>query len=60
MLLLNRLGEACSHIAAIASCMINAVEVRKQNGADSCTSNLCGWNHSASEVWNAMHKQELY
>ena len=47
---LNRLGEACSHIAAITSCMINATEVRQQTGADSCTSTLCGWSRSAREV----------
>ena len=46
----NRLGEACSHIAAVVSCMINATEVRKRSGADSCTSTLCGWNHCAREV----------
>ena len=40
----NRLGEACSHIAAVVSCLINATEIRKQSGADSCTSTLCGWN----------------
>ena len=45
-----RLGEACSHIAAIASCMINAREACQQTGADSCTSTLCGWSHSAREV----------
>ena len=48
--IVNSLGEACSHIAVITSCMINATEVCKQTGADSCTSNLCGWNQSAREV----------
>ena len=48
--IVNRLGEACSHIATIASCMINAREARQQTGADSCTSTLCGWGHLAREV----------
>ena len=47
---MNRLGKACSHIAAIASCMIYAREVRQRTGADSCTSTLCGWNNSAREI----------
>ena len=46
----NRLGESCSHIVAVTSCMINAREARQWTGADSCTSTLCGWSHSAREV----------
>ena len=43
----NRLAEACSHIVAITSCMINTREAYQQTLADSCTSTLCGWSHSA-------------
>ena len=45
----HRLGEACLHIIASASCMTNASEVCQQTGADSFTSSLCGWSHSASD-----------
>ena len=44
-----RLGEACLHITAITSCVIYA-RVCQQTGADSCTSSLRGWSHSASKV----------
>ena len=33
-----RLGEACSHIAAIISCLIKAAEYQEQSGTNSCTS----------------------
>ena len=45
----HRLGEACLHIIASASCMTNASEVCQQTDADSFTSSLCGWSHSASD-----------
>ena len=46
----NRFGEACSHIAAVRSYMTNPREAHQQTGADSCTSALYGWSHSACEV----------
>ena len=46
----HSLGEACSHVAAVLSCVIKANELRKQSGMDACTSSLCSWNHSTKEV----------
>ena len=42
--------EVCLHITVVTSCMINEKEACQQTGADSCTSTLCGWSHSAGEV----------
>ena len=50
MLLLHRLGEACSHIAAILSCMIRSAEVKQQSGIDSCTSKQCSWLPTVRDV----------
>ena len=33
-----RLGEMCSHIAALLTFIVRAVESRKQSGLDSCIS----------------------
>ena len=33
-----RFGEACSHIAAILSCLVKATELRYKSDLDSCTS----------------------
>ena len=35
---------------AVLSCIINANEMRSRSGVDSCTSNLCVWNHAVHEV----------
>ena len=45
------LREACSHVAAVLSCMIKTFEERKEKRElDLCTLNLCSWNHSSKEV----------
>lgn len=45
-----RLGETCSHVAAILSCVVEAVEARKAQGSSSCTSQKCTWLSSARNV----------
>ena len=35
------IGEACSHVAAILSCLIRATELQKKFRLDTCTSKLC-------------------
>lgn len=50
MLCLYRLGEACSHIAAILSCLVRSAEVKQQSGIDSCTSKQCSWLPTARDV----------
>ena len=40
---LFRLGEACSHLAALLSCLVTAVESRERAGTDSITSLSCKW-----------------
>ena len=46
-----RLGEACSHIAALISCVIATVESREKAGIDSVTSQSCKWLPPARNVW---------
>lgn len=48
--------QACSHIAALLSCIINANEIRNWSGVDSCTSNLYAWNHPVQEVFTVIGK----
>ena len=38
-----RLGEACSHVAAVLSCLIKATEARKKSGAEAFTSRRSAW-----------------
>lgn len=45
-----RLGEACSHIAALLSCVVKAAEARQTCGRDSCTSQKCMWLPPAKNV----------
>ena len=45
-----RLGEACSHIAAVLSCLVRSAEVKQQSGPDSCTSKQCSWLPTARDV----------
>ena len=45
-----RLGEACSHIAAILSCFVRATELCYKSGLDSCTSQQCSWLPTARDV----------
>jgi len=49
-ILYNRLGEACSHFAAIFSCVFNAAETYQRSGTDSCISKQCSWLPTAQEV----------
>ena len=44
------LGEACSHIAAVLSCLVRATELRHKSGLDSCTSQQCSWLPTARDV----------
>ena len=46
-----RLGEACSHIAALLSCLVAAVESRENAGTDSVTSQSCKWLPPANNVY---------
>jgi len=45
-----RLGEACSHIAALLSCVVQAVVARQSSGSYSCTSQKCVWLPPAKNV----------
>ena len=38
-----RLGEACSHVAAILSSLATATDVQLKSGINSCTSQTCMW-----------------
>ena len=38
-----RLGEACSHVAAVISCLIEAAQDQEQMGTTACTSQRCSW-----------------
>ena len=41
---LHRLGEACSDIAAVISCLIRAAQLHFNSGMDACTSkNVAGF-----------------
>lgn len=40
---LYSLGEACSHIAALLSCVVKASQARQSAGVDSSTSVACSW-----------------
>ena len=56
----HSLGEACSHIAAILTCVINASEARKQAGYNSCTSHLCSWLPSPNDVCELLIYNGIY
>ncbi len=47
---LCRPGEACSHIAAVISCLVRAAEVQTTSGATACTSKMCSWLPVARDV----------
>jgi hypothetical protein len=38
-----RIGEACTYIATVLSCVVKAAETRKNSGMNSCTSKICQW-----------------
>lgn len=44
------LGEACSHVATLLSCVVKAAELRRSMGRESCTSKKCVWLPSANDV----------
>jgi hypothetical protein len=44
------LGETCSHIAAVLTTVVKAVDARKMCGIDSCTSKTCYWLPAAAKV----------
>ena len=44
------MGEACSHIAAVLSCIVKSVEAQEQSGVESCTSKACYWLPAARKV----------
>ena len=46
----NRLGEACSHIATLLSCVVKAAEACQVQGSNSCTSQKCVWLPPARNV----------
>ena len=43
VVILYRLGEACSHVAAVISCLIEAAQYQQQTGTTACTSQKCRW-----------------
>ena len=45
-----RLGEVCSHVAAIISCLVRASEAQSKSGATSCTSQKCSWLPASRDV----------
>jgi len=55
LLYFYRLGEACSHIAALLSCVIAAVESREKAGIDSVTSQSCKWLPPARKCMCIIH-----
>ena len=46
----GRLGEACSHVAAILTCVIRANVLRTQSAVEACTSKKCAWLPPACNV----------
>ena len=46
----SRLGEACSHVAAIISCVIRASQLQERSGATARTSQECTWLPTARDV----------
>ena len=46
----GRLGEACSHIAAVLSCLVRAAEAQLKTGQTSCTSQKCSWLPTTKSV----------
>lgn len=52
-----RLGEACSHLAALLSCVVEASVARQMSGRDCCTAKKCLWLQpatSVSTIYNAI------
>ena len=47
---MTSLGEACCHIAAIISGLVNATEVRRNSGSDAYTSRKCVWLPATQDV----------
>ena len=44
----SRIGEACSHVATVLSCIVKAHESRQNS--NSCTSQACQWLPPAKNV----------
>lgn len=55
-----RLGEACSHIATVLTCIVKAGEARMKSGSDACTSQKCMWLPPARNVSLLLHKIGSY
>ena len=47
-----RLGETCSHVAAIISAVIQACEIRDESGQNASTSQKCAWLPAPSHTVN--------
>ena len=45
-----RLGEVCSHIAAVLSCLVRSAEDQLKTGQTSCTSQKCSWLPTTKSV----------
>lgn len=54
------LGEACSHIAAVLSALVNASDMRNRSGVDACTSKPCSWLPPAHNVTPAPVKDIMF
>ena len=48
--ILYRLGETCSHVAAVITCLIRAAELQSSSGDSACTSQKCSWLPTAQDV----------
>ena len=44
------LGETCSHVAAVISCLIKAAQLQYSSGDSACTSQQCSWLPTAIDV----------
>lgn len=45
-----RIGEACSHIAAVISCLVRAADLQARSGVTACTSQKFSWLPVARDV----------
>ena len=55
-----RLGESCSHVAALLTTVVKAVDCRKQAGLNACTSQACYWLPSAAKVYKPFSHVAVY